>query len=90
MAANSTVKEHDCGDRRKDLYARIDKLKTDIDTMKGAILFAKWLIPIMIVFLGAFLKLQVDSLRKEIIQITDRSKAADGSKAQEKLSSTNP
>lgn len=73
----ATVTETECEQRRKDLYDKIDELEKANTTlvkeyaqMKGGIAVAKWLValvlPLMILLLGAFMKLQIDSLKQDI------------------------
>lgn len=66
----ANVTEQECGDRRKDIYEKVTVIKEQVDRMEGGINVAKWMIglivPLMILLLGAFVKLQTDTLKQEI------------------------
>ena len=81
MAEHSPVHEQQCGDRRKDIYKLVANNKEATDTrlnaidkeyseMKGGIKLAAWSTPILVTVivlaLGVFVKLQVDSIKHEV------------------------
>lgn len=81
MAERSPVHEQQCGDRRKDIYKLVANNKEATDTrlnaidkeyseMKGGIKLAAWSTPILVTVivlaLGVFVKLQVDSIKHEV------------------------
>ena len=65
MSENSTVKEKECDERRKDIYDKLETLRTDMDKMKGGIAVFKWVIPAMIIGLGVYIKVEISSALNE-------------------------
>jgi len=61
MSNNTTVKEGECDNRRKDLYDKIQHIKEEMDKMKGGIAVFKYVIPGLIVALGLYVEIRVAS-----------------------------
>ena len=66
MTENSVVKEHQCEERRGDVYTEVKTLRTDIDKMKGGISVFKFVLPTMIVLLGAWVTLLFMWIKSEV------------------------